>query len=73
MTKTDGRDEMGVGEGRVLQFQFKLGRLYVKYLTNILRSCMIQHLQRAGNQQLSLFESFWYIVVTFSTVGYGGK
>jgi potassium channel subfamily T member 1 len=34
-------------------------------------SCAIQHIQRGGNKQMNLFESFWYIVVTFSTVGYG--
>jgi potassium channel subfamily T protein 1 len=34
-------------------------------------SCAIQHIQRGGNKHMSLFESFWYIVVTFSTVGYG--
>jgi potassium channel subfamily T protein 1 len=34
-------------------------------------SCAIQHIQRGGNKQFNLFESFWYIVVTFTTVGYG--
>ncbi|XP_033729802.1 potassium channel subfamily T member 2-like isoform X2 [Pecten maximus] len=33
--------------------------------------CGIQHLQRGGNQQFGLFESCWFSVVTFSTVGYG--
>ena len=33
--------------------------------------CGIQHLQRAGSQQFDLFNSLWYVVVTFSTVGYG--
>lgn len=32
---------------------------------------MVQHLQRGGNQQISLFEGFWYITVTVTTVGYG--
>lgn len=36
------------------------------------RCCAIQHLQRGGNKQFTFFESFWYIVVTFSTVGFGG-
>ena len=33
--------------------------------------CGIQHLQRGGLQQFSLFNALWYVVVTFSTVGYG--
>lgn len=33
--------------------------------------CGIQHFQRGGNHQFTLFESFWFSVVTFSTVGYG--
>jgi len=32
---------------------------------------MVQHLQRGGNQHISLFEGFWYITVTITTVGYG--
>ena len=32
----------------------------------------MQQIQRGGNKQINLFESFWYIIVTFSTVGYGG-
>ncbi|KAK3087261.1 hypothetical protein FSP39_003776 [Pinctada imbricata] len=31
----------------------------------------IEHLQRGGNQQFDLLRSFWFTVVTFSTVGYG--
>lgn len=34
------------------------------------RACGIQHLERAG-KQLSLFDSFYFCIVTFSTVGYG--
>ncbi|XP_067662095.1 potassium channel subfamily T member 2-like [Haliotis asinina] len=34
-------------------------------------ACGIQHLQRGGNHHFGLFESFWFVVVTFSTVGYG--
>uniref|UniRef100_A0A1I8HFI5 Potassium channel, subfamily T, member 1 n=2 Tax=Macrostomum lignano TaxID=282301 RepID=A0A1I8HFI5_9PLAT len=33
--------------------------------------CGIQHLQRGGKEHFSLFESFWFVMVTFSTVGYG--
>ncbi|KAM7415752.1 hypothetical protein PAMA_018016 [Pampus argenteus] len=33
-------------------------------------ACGIQHLERAG-KQLSLFDSFYFCIVTFSTVGYG--
>ncbi|XP_047184875.1 potassium channel subfamily T member 1 isoform X5 [Scophthalmus maximus] len=33
-------------------------------------ACGIQHLERAG-KKLSLFDSFYFCIVTFSTVGYG--
>ena len=34
--------------------------------------CSIQHLQRASKgNQLTFFDSWYYIIVTFSTVGYG--
>ncbi|KAK4811454.1 hypothetical protein QYF61_006388 [Mycteria americana] len=33
-------------------------------------TCGIQHLERAG-EKLSLFKSFYFCIVTFSTVGYG--
>ncbi|XP_054466460.1 potassium channel subfamily T member 1 isoform X2 [Anoplopoma fimbria] len=33
-------------------------------------ACGIQHLERAG-KQLDLFDSFYFCIVTFSTVGYG--
>uniref|UniRef100_A0A336LPT4 CSON000335 protein n=1 Tax=Culicoides sonorensis TaxID=179676 RepID=A0A336LPT4_CULSO len=33
--------------------------------------CGIQHFQRAGHRHLNLFQSVYYVVVTFSTVGYG--
>ncbi|XP_033252210.1 potassium channel subfamily T member 2-like, partial [Drosophila miranda] len=32
--------------------------------------CGIQHFQRAGHRHLNLFQSTYYVVVTFSTVGY---
>ncbi|KAH0615517.1 hypothetical protein JD844_004876, partial [Phrynosoma platyrhinos] len=34
------------------------------------QTCGIQHLERAG-ENLSLFKSFYFCIVTFSTVGYG--
>ncbi|XP_067943638.1 potassium channel subfamily T member 2-like [Watersipora subatra] len=34
-------------------------------------ACGIQHLQRGSGKRLNLFESLWFVVVTFSTVGYG--
>ena len=33
--------------------------------------CGIQHLQRAGLKQFTLFDSLWFVIVTFATVGYG--
>ena len=33
--------------------------------------CGIQHLQRGGNRHLDLFDSLWFVIVSFSTVGYG--
>ncbi|ESO05295.1 hypothetical protein HELRODRAFT_111253 [Helobdella robusta] len=33
--------------------------------------CGIQHLQRASTKPLTLFDSIWFVTVTFSTVGYG--
>ena len=32
-------------------------------------TCGIQHLQRAGERQFDLFTSFYFVMVTFSTVG----
>ncbi|GFS09093.1 potassium channel subfamily T member 1-like Protein [Elysia marginata] len=34
-------------------------------------ACGIQHLQRGGNHHFGVFESLWFVVVTFSTVGFG--
>jgi voltage-gated potassium channel Kch len=34
-------------------------------------ACGFQHLQRAGLRKVNLFESLYFIIVTFSTVGYG--
>ena len=33
--------------------------------------CGFQHFQRGGNKHFGLFESLWFVIVTFSTVGYG--
>ncbi|RWS14229.1 potassium channel subfamily T member 2-like isoform X6 [Dinothrombium tinctorium] len=34
-------------------------------------ACGIQHFQRAGGREMNLFQSVYFVVVTFSTVGYG--
>uniref|UniRef100_A0A914CQI0 RCK N-terminal domain-containing protein n=2 Tax=Acrobeloides nanus TaxID=290746 RepID=A0A914CQI0_9BILA len=34
-------------------------------------ACGMEHLQRAGSRHFDLFNSFYFIMVTFSTVGYG--
>lgn len=36
----------------------------------LFRACGIQHLERAG-KSLTLFDSLYFCIVTFSTVGYG--
>lgn len=33
--------------------------------------CGIQHLQRGSCMEFDLFDSLWFVIVTFSTVGYG--
>lgn len=33
--------------------------------------CGVQHFQRAGHRHFNLFQSCYFVVVTFSTVGYG--
>jgi len=33
--------------------------------------CGFQHFQRAGGRNVNLFESLYFVVVTFATVGYG--
>lgn len=39
-------------------------------VTAVPRTCGIQHLERAG-ENLDLLTSFYFCIVTFSTVGYG--
>uniref|UniRef100_A0A914Z7I9 Potassium channel domain-containing protein n=1 Tax=Panagrolaimus superbus TaxID=310955 RepID=A0A914Z7I9_9BILA len=34
-------------------------------------TCSFEHLQRSGLRRLDLFTSFYFVMVTFSTVGYG--
>uniref|UniRef100_A0AC34RS35 Potassium channel domain-containing protein n=1 Tax=Panagrolaimus sp. JU765 TaxID=591449 RepID=A0AC34RS35_9BILA len=34
-------------------------------------ACGMEHLQRSGEKQMDLFTSFYFVMVTFSTVGYG--
>uniref|UniRef100_A0A914CTC3 Potassium channel subfamily T member 1 n=1 Tax=Acrobeloides nanus TaxID=290746 RepID=A0A914CTC3_9BILA len=34
-------------------------------------TCGMEHLQRVGSKHFDLFNSFYFIIVTFSTVGYG--
>ncbi|VDK73290.1 unnamed protein product [Litomosoides sigmodontis] len=34
-------------------------------------TCGIEHLQRSGERRFDLFTSFYFVMVTFSTVGYG--
>lgn len=41
------------------------------FFSNNYSVCGIQHFQRAGHRHLNLFQSTYYVVVTFSTVGYG--
>lgn len=46
--------------------------VFIFYSSSIYFSvCGIQHFQRAGHRHLNLFQSTYYVVVTFSTVGYG--
>ncbi|CAI9720396.1 Potassium channel subfamily T member 2 [Octopus vulgaris] len=58
--------------------EFSEQPLLLKYcvLSQLLpRICGIQHIQRAttyeSEQQLNLFQSFYFVIVTFTTVGYG--
>lgn len=46
-----------------------MGKFTLMFLS-LCRACGIQHLERAG-KNLSLFDSFYFCIVTFSTVGYG--
>nr|XP_039272908.1 potassium channel subfamily T member 2-like isoform X1 [Styela clava] len=33
--------------------------------------CSVQQLERAGKYRMDIFDSLWFVIVTFSTVGYG--
>lgn len=41
------------------------------YILSHFSVCGIQHFQRAGHRHLNLFQATYFVVVTFSTVGYG--
>lgn len=45
--------------------------LYVIFVFVHFSVCGIQHFQRAGHRHLNLFQATYFVVVTFSTVGYG--
>ena len=40
------------------------------FIAFIFSLCFIHHFERLGNK-ISLFDTYWFVVVTFSTVGYG--
>ena len=41
------------------------------YIEHVISVCGLQHFQRAGHRHMNLFQSSYFVVVTFSTVGYG--
>lgn len=41
------------------------------HVTVLVSVCGYQHFQRAGGRNVDLFESLYFVVVTFATVGYG--
>ena len=46
--------------------------LLVGSLLLFYRICGVQHIQRASTQtQLNMFDAIYFVIVTFSTVGYG--
>ena len=52
-------------------FPSVLSVLRISYFS-FYRVCGIQHIQRASTEKpLTMFESFYFVIVTFSTVGYG--
>nr|XP_006821642.1 PREDICTED: potassium channel subfamily T member 2-like [Saccoglossus kowalevskii] len=58
------------------QLQSALGQLLVMLCCTLIclaftSICGVEHLERASPDKMSLFEAVYFIVVTFSTVGYG--
>ena len=41
------------------------------FFFSFLSVCSIEYLQRAGKNDFNLFQSFYFVMVTLSTVGYG--
>ena len=41
------------------------------YVLSMHRICGIHHLERAVREPWDFFDCIWFVVVTFSTVGYG--
>ena len=51
---------------------YKVVQLIMTFLC-VCITCMgfVNHLERAGSSDLNLLDTFWFVIVTFSTVGYG--
>lgn len=62
--------DRGPGGGRALSRELRGGQALCSPHSRTCRTCGIQHLERAGGN-LSLLTSFYFCIVTFSTVGYG--
>lgn len=57
---------------RTISQQTKPQAVYHRSVNYLICSvCGIQHFQRAGHRHLNLFQATYFVVVTFSTVGYG--
>ncbi|XP_036357424.1 potassium channel subfamily T member 1 isoform X2 [Octopus sinensis] len=67
-----GKRFQSISESLSQQLFMLIGSLCCLIFTTI---CGIQHIQRAttyeSEQQLNLFQSFYFVIVTFTTVGYG--
>ncbi|GAB1600252.1 potassium channel subfamily T member 1 [Argonauta hians] len=67
-----GKRFQTISESLSQQLFMLIGSLFCLIFTTI---CGIQHIQRAttidSGQQLNLFQSFYFVIVTFTTVGYG--